>query len=254
MLSCLMMFGVWGCKKLTYDDAIPVVQMTSVTLISADSVAITGAVVSNNGDGIQYEGFCHGSDPNPSINEQQIIFETSSNSFTAHVFVQQDSTYYFRCFAANSFSYGLSAPMKFTVPHAKPAIAPCALTNMILTDNGTTNTVDNVYSGTGYASYGVWGLEADCNAGNGPAIRMSFNKLPTNGAYVTVDNAGTFTGNNSPTEVYVEYVNFNTYSMQSGDSVYVAQNANKTLTFSFCNLHYTVSGSKFTDSGKFTTN
>jgi hypothetical protein len=102
-----------GCKKETYNDALPVVNLYRIAQIDTDSVSVTGTIATNNGDGIQYEGFSFGHDPVPPITERQIIASANSDTFTTHIYVKKDSTYYFRSFAANGYGYGLSAPAKF---------------------------------------------------------------------------------------------------------------------------------------------
>jgi len=101
-----------GCKKQTFNDALPTVQMTSVKPFGNDSVVVTGTIVTNSGLDIQYEGFCYGTDPEPPITERQVLFQNDSTTFSAHLYVNKDSTYYFRCFAANSYGYAVSSPLK----------------------------------------------------------------------------------------------------------------------------------------------
>ena len=241
----------YSCKKLTLNDALPVVAVKSVSVISADSAAVTGTIINPGADVIEYEGLCYSSDPMPQMLDNQYFVGNSSTNFTIHVPFKQDSTYYVRVYATNSYGYGISSPYKFTVAHAKPALAPCPLSNMKLVDQGNPYPIDFVYSGTGYASYGVWGLEVDYNSGNN-ALRMDFNKVPTNGAYVVQGDAGQFSSDNNPKEVYAELDVFNTYNMQSGDSVYVSENADKSISFSFCHLHYIMGSASISMAGQFT--
>ena len=240
----------WGCQKLTLDEALPVVAVKSISMISSDSAAVTGTIVNAGADLIEYEGVCYSSDPMPGMLANQHFIQNGTTNFTIHLPLKQDSTYYVRVFATNSYGYGISNQFKYTVSHAKPAVAPCSLTSSNIVDQGTSYSVDFVYSGTNYASYGVWGLEADYNGGNN-ALRMDFNKTPTNGAYVVQGDAGQFSGNNNPNEVYAELDEFNTYNMQTGDSVYVSENADKSISFSFCSLHYSVGSSKIKLAGQF---
>ncbi len=107
-----LVFINWGCKKETLNDAIPVVNMVSVQQFGIDSVIVTGTITTNSGVDILYEGFCYGTDPVPPVIENQVLFQTDSTTFSAHLHVNKDSTYYFRCLAANSFGYAVSAPIK----------------------------------------------------------------------------------------------------------------------------------------------
>ena len=240
-----------GCKKQALNDALPVLKMASVTMAGTDSVMITGTIVSPGGDPIQYEGFCYGVDPVPDIQENQQLSESGKTTFSITLAVKQDSTYFFRCFASNTFGYALSSPMKFTVAHAKPLVVPCSLTDMKVEVGNIPYNVDLVYSGTPYATYGNWGLEADYGNATG-AIIMDFNKVPTNGAYVTVADPVQFQDNGNPKEVFVENNSFNMISMISGDTVYVSENPDKSQSFSFCGLHFYAGSTKFSAIGKFT--
>jgi hypothetical protein len=240
---------VWGCKKQNFNDALPVVAMQSVTMVNNDSAEIAGVVTDPGADPVQYEGFCYGGDSKPSIFENQVFAANNSKKFKIRVAVKQDSTYFFRCFAANGFSYSLSMPLKFMVPHAQPAIAPCTLTNMRFTAGNINYTIDGVYTDP-QPGWGSWGIEADYAGGNA-ALRMDFNKIPTNGVYVTNGDPVQFNDNKNPHEVFAEITDFNTIGIHSGDSVYVSENPDKSLTVSFCNLHYDAGSSTATASGKF---
>ncbi len=111
---CLALGGLllWGCKKHTLNEVLPVVKMTSVVPLGTDSVIVNGTVISDNGDVLAYEGFCYGTSPMPAITQNQKLLHSDSTNFSAHLYVNKDSTYYFRCFAANSFGYAISSPIK----------------------------------------------------------------------------------------------------------------------------------------------
>ena len=101
-----------GCKKVTLNDALPVLKMVSVQPFGNDSVVVTGTITANSTVDIQYEGFCYGTDAVPAITENQVLYQTDSTTFSAHIYVNPANTYYFRCFAANSFGYAISVPLK----------------------------------------------------------------------------------------------------------------------------------------------
>jgi len=108
----VLLFVFGACQKHTLNEVLPVVQMTSVVKLGNDSVVVTGTVVTDNGGALGYEGFCYGTNPLPDITQNQKLFQTDSVHFSVHLYVNKDSTYYFRCFAANSFGYGVSGAMK----------------------------------------------------------------------------------------------------------------------------------------------
>jgi hypothetical protein len=107
-----LLFISSGCKKETLSNAIPVLKMISVKPLGLDSVIVTGTITANYGVDILYEGFCYGTNPIPPVIENQVLYQTDSTTFSAHLYASHDSTYYFRCIAANSFGYSVSAPLK----------------------------------------------------------------------------------------------------------------------------------------------
>lgn len=112
--SFVIFFGTvlnWGCKKETLNDALPVVKMVSVQQLGTDSVIIKGTIITNDGNDVLYEGFCYGTDPVPPITENQVLLQSDSTNFSAHLYMKLDSIRYFRCFAANSFGYAVSVPV-----------------------------------------------------------------------------------------------------------------------------------------------
>jgi|SRR6185437_5225365 len=234
-----------GCKKLTLNEALPTVAIKSVTVISSDTTAVTGTIVSHGADIIEYEGLCYSNNPMPEMLDNQKFIQNSATDFTINIPLKQDSTYYIRVYATNSYGYSISLPYKITIPHARPAVAPCTLTPMQIVDQGNPYKIDFLYSGTGYAAGGAWGLEADLNGGSNRLL-MDFNKIPTNGVYVT--------GGSNEKGVHAELDDdFNTNYMQPGDSVYVSENADKSLNISFCSLHYSIGATQVAVYGQLTT-
>ena len=106
----LLMFV--GCKKHTLNEVLPVVKMVSVQPLGKDSVIVKGTIVSDNGDVLAYEGFCYSTRLMPDITQKQKLLMQDSVNFSAHLYINKDSTYYFRCFAANSFGYAVSGALK----------------------------------------------------------------------------------------------------------------------------------------------
>jgi hypothetical protein len=228
----------FGCKKLTFEDALPVVSMQSINMIGTDSVEITGKVDAIGASDIEYEGFCYGTDAMPEIRENQVFTESGTTIFMRHVLVKQDSTYYFRFFAANGTSYSLSTPMKFTVPHAKPVIAPCTLTDKRVVTGGNPHSVSSAFEGRDISGgSNNWIVDVSLNDAQ---LTLSFPQKPTNGKYIT------------GAKVSVEYTPFDRYLMTPGDTVYVKENADKSTSYSFCSLHFMVNSFRAEASGKFT--
>jgi len=249
---CLGVALISGCKKLAQNDALPVVSIKSVVLTSKDTAIITGTVVNQGAEAIQYEGICYGIDSMPDMLENQHFINSGQTNFTFSVKLKTDSTYFIRVFATNSYGYALSRPASIHVPHQKPPVVPCSLTDMQIIDNGTRYTVDAGYIDPyNTVNYGSWQAEADYGS-----VQMFFDfwGRPANGAYVTQVDGGQFSTDHSGIEVYVQKTDFNVYSMQSGDSVYVTENPDSSLSLSFCGMHYSIGPSTVSVIGKFTAN
>lgn len=238
-----------SCKK--YDDSLPAVQMISANPYTADSIMLSGNVTSIGADGIQYCGFSWSTQPSFPITQNQILLQGTNGKFSFAMPAQQDSTYYIKCFAANSFGYAVSSVFKYTVPVAGPDSAPCSLTNNLFTNNYVNVTVASLSYGsggsnpTGMGSYGIQGSDLYATQ----VLNISFNKVPTNGIYTTDVNSSNFITLNSPTEVFVT---INGYPLNSGQNVYIAQNKDGTTTVSFCSSIYVAYSSNFTVSAKIT--
>jgi hypothetical protein len=237
-----------GCKKARYEDALPVTEITSVTMIDDETAEVKGKLVSPGEAGIEYLGFCYGYTPNPDMESNETLVQPGEDgTFTGKVKLQQDSTYYFRAFATNYFGYSMSRDFEYTVPHAGPQIAPCPL------DDNTILLMSTKYpvGGTGFSHplYGTHGVYADSEWGTGgPGIEIEFKKYPANGVYTTVDDGWDFRDYGKTSEVYVSVSD---ETVEPGGKVYVSENPDGSLLISFCDLKFYFSSSEINTSAKF---
>jgi hypothetical protein len=238
----------FGCKK--YNDALPTVQFTSVTPFGNDSAILKGTVVSKGGDDIQYVGFSYNSAPTASILPNQVLLNGTNGAFSCHVMLPQDSTYYFKCFAANSTGYGISSAVKYTVPTLTLDSAHCTLTHNVIVDNNFSWTMAYIYTGPSYAPEGAFGIQAS-DASTTETINIQFKTYPlVNGIYTT--EYAPFPSDVNPYEVniWVQAGLYTTYTINAGGTVYVTKYPNGTTTVSFCSLTYNFASSNYPIYGK----
>ncbi len=220
-----------SCKKESFNDALPAVVIQSIVPYGFDSVIVTGKITTAGAGNLDYVGFCYGSGSiNPGITLNQVLLNGTSGSFSAALLAYQDSSYSFKAFAANDLGYSFSSVVKYTVPHATAVIAPCTLINNQITDAGSTFGV----AASGSASNPSYGNYMVTINGTNEDIYISFANLPQNGIYITTTNGSSLAAN----QVIINISNFNQYTINGGQKVYVALNKNATTTISFCSLTY----------------
>ncbi len=167
-----------GCSKRTYTDALPQVQFLSVVPYQSDSLIITGKVVSQGASSVENVGFAYDRQSSFSILKNQVLLNGTSSQFSAIILGYQDSTYYFKAFATNSFGYSESTVFKYTVPTAGGQSAPCNISNNTILDNNVNYSFVEKFSGTSYATYGSFGVEAD--DAQAEMVNLYFNQIPAN--------------------------------------------------------------------------
>lgn len=231
-----------GCKKYTYDDSLPVVKFISAVQYGfGDSVLLVGEVTSQGASPVQYVGFSFSPQPIFPILSRQALLNGTNGKFQYVVPAYPDSTYYFNCFAANSFGYAISGNYKYTVAWPALDTAPCIIANNTVIDNNVTYTMGK-------------GLNAGANGGPGndnievsngnEILNFAFNINPVSpGIYITDGNPSDFPNSFNPNSVLITLgiIGFSGTYVKSGGSVYVGQSKNGN-TISFCLLTYTVPG------------
>jgi hypothetical protein len=240
----------WTCSK-PYYEALPVVQFVSAVPYGNDSLLVTGNISSQGLSAVQYAGFASAEQPSFDIMENQVVKSAGSvGHFTALIKAIQDSTYYIKCFAVNSYGYTATGNYVYTVPAAGPQTAPCAksITANTVNDAGMTYNITDGYYITAAPTYGKVDIEAD-NGGT-EEIDIYFTTTPINGIYTTSD-ATNLDFDTNPFDCGI-IIN-NTYLVNSGCKVYIAlNNTAGTVTVTYCSLPYLVSSSTYYISGNYT--
>ncbi len=221
----------FSCKKKKFDDALPVVTIESVEVVSLDSVVLIGSISSQGADDIEYYGFSFSNDPSSNILANQVLFEGgNSTNFRAVVHALHDSTYYFKAFAANSFGYKVSNTIKYKVPRPAPVVVPCILANNYFNDNGLSFSV-SAYGSSASPSYGNYEVNIYSPA---EGIVMFFPYKPINGIYTTTTDGW----NIGPSQVFIRISKFYLYYVNNGGKVYVNVDSAGTTSISVCNVEY----------------
>lgn len=115
----LIGLGFASCQKAIKDpnDVIPELQMISATVEADSTVTVVGKVVSSGVFELVYGGFCYSKDPNPSIEQNQILAFSYQDPYLTGVYddLTWGETYYIKCWCANSDLYGASPDLEITV-------------------------------------------------------------------------------------------------------------------------------------------
>ena len=220
-----------SCKKVV---SLPQVSVESISYYGLDTVIGKGKIISTGNGDITAEGFMCSTNPDFSNYSPQIGANGTQASFSTLIPATHYLTYYFKAYATNSKGTAYSSVVKFTVPPPPPATAPCTLANNAIMDNGGTFAV-SVYNNPAP----TWGNYEIDFSGTNETVYAYFFDLPHNGIYTTVGD---------PSEVYAGQVsigitNFYTYTVNSGQKVYVAlDTTNHKTIITFCSLSYSLNG------------
>src|ERR1043165_3460715 len=110
-LTLSLILSFISCDKDPFDlfddfkGKLPVVSTDSVYLVGGDTFAVTGHIVSKGGAELDLAGICFDKQPNPSEMTNQVLFADVDKNFTAYIAsLDEDSTYYFKTFAAKFLS------------------------------------------------------------------------------------------------------------------------------------------------------
>ncbi len=234
ILAYALLFST--CKKVTYNDAIPKVSLTSVSYYSPDSVLLQGKITDGGASSIEYAGFSLNTSPSFSILKNQVLLQGPGQNFSAVVYAAHDSTYFFKAFASNSYGYAVSNTIQMTIPVPGPVTAPCTLPGNTIDDNG----ISFVCSASGSSTLPTYGNYMVTINGLSEQVFICFSAVPVNGVYTCVNSSVSTLGSG---QVIMYISNFSQYFINSGSNIYVAVNSSSGITtISFCPLTYVISG------------
>lgn len=93
-----------GVLSFTTTDGIPVVAEPDTVSIGFTSATFTSKLLESGDTEITAIGFCYGTSPDPTLDNGYVLAELQADStFTASIEVEQQTIYYVRAFATNSY-------------------------------------------------------------------------------------------------------------------------------------------------------
>ena len=133
-----------GCKK---EPGIPVLNTTNVSIVTVNTVVVSGTVTSDGGSEVSVRGVCWSTDQNPTITDYSVNSGAGLGSFTASINgLEPNTTYYVRAYARNSegisygnevtFSTGPASLATLTTLAVSPVKATTAVSGGIITSDG----------------------------------------------------------------------------------------------------------------------
>ena len=87
----------------------PIVKLSSINIISANSAHCNGEVTSNGNSSIVEYGFCWSMNPNPTIDDNKLTLTPGTNGFSGNITnLASNTRYYVRAYAKNQKAIGYS--------------------------------------------------------------------------------------------------------------------------------------------------
>lgn len=239
LLTAVLYTFFSGCHKdRQYSDTYFEVVTDTIVKINADTLEIRGRVQGELKSNIRRYGICYGTgdDSFPKLTENQILFDGSLHSFRVRVKVVENTTYYFRSFAADYFAIGISAPVKYVYEKPKPPVVPCSLPKDEVSVNGSSHYLDYVDQGFRDGLFG-WLTDYQVICTGGIKLSFYFRSKPRNGIYTTTNDT-TLLKNTAGTNSYViaGLSGGSLFPAADGYKIYVTENWNGSLTFDFCSF------------------
>jgi len=169
----------------------PKVKTLSVEKLLDGTVRVTGQVVSQGNQPIEYAGFCMDTLPMPDMISNQMIAPTISGDTFSCIYSSVDfpAKYYFRAWVNNSNGYAIGEPIYTDSIAFDTSLIPCrpTLNHMLLTggtlqSGGSTPNVDENYTLISTLTQSGTGYEFDALTSN-HSINLTFGQFPHSGIY-----------------------------------------------------------------------
>ncbi len=158
-----------GCKK---EPGIPVLNTSNVSIISVNTVVVSGTVTSDGGSEVSVRGVCWSTDQNPTITDYSVNSGAGVGSFTASINgLEPNTTYYVRAYAKNS--EGISYGNEVTFSTGQPSLATLTTSAVVFVKATTAVSGGNITSDGGgqIIARGVcWSTTPEPTTGDGITI------------------------------------------------------------------------------------
>lgn len=228
---------LFGCDKESpfknYKDALPVVQTLDAIAGEGDTIIFAGECSSEGKLPLEYIGFYYGTDSIPRM-DRQFVFEPIVGKFGYKLGgLSPDSTYYYVAFAVNELGPTKGEIKSFKVGKPVPQVAPCTMDVNTVIYNGSEASLS-------YPFAEITNNDAVVTAesySSGLQLSITFNEttIPS-GKYVTSNYATLQLG--AKNVLITLGSGYNETALNTGQSVYVSDNGDGTVTVSFCDLEY----------------
>lgn len=121
----------YGMPKSFTTKGKPTVSTVSYSNVSINSASCSGNVSSEGGASVTERGICYGLAPNPSINNSVVSSGTGTGSFTCNLTnLTNNTTYYIKAYAKNSYGVAYGEEKHFTTNDAKPTVSTVGYSNV----------------------------------------------------------------------------------------------------------------------------
>lgn len=215
-----------GCKKTTYEEGLPSIEITSVTMIDDETAEVSASITSPGTSYPTYRGICYDLSPNPDVETNQTLADKAEKNFKVRVKLHHDDTYYIRAFASNDLGYTLTEDYKFTVPHPVAQTPPCKVADNKIKYGSYTYDA-------GYVDdhqtplHGKYRVDAEGAGG----VIVEFNEKPVNGVYTTCGHSSSFNH-----DLKTVWVCVGDWALEKGGKVYITENSDGTYKIEFCSI------------------
>jgi len=176
LLTGILLTLLFSCKKEATNTAptVPSVTISTVTVISENSVISHGEVTSDGGSAVTSRGVCWSTNQNPTTSDSKTIDGTGTGSFTSTIMgLTPGAIYYIRAYATNSIGTAYGEQTTYTIVNY-----PALTTNTISATTATT-----AKSGGNITSDGGSAVTAR-------GVCWSTTQLPTTANSKTTDGSG----------------------------------------------------------------
>lgn len=162
-----------ACTKENSDVRLdPKLSTSQVMNVKADAATVVGFVVAS-GSGFSERGVCYNTDPQPTVANNKVVFDSVSNKATFTVELNgldYTTKYYVRAYATGENGTIYGEEMSFTTPVALPALTTAEITSVLAnTAMGGGNVTD--WGGGDVTARGVcFGMEANPTVANDTTV------------------------------------------------------------------------------------
>jgi hypothetical protein len=239
VIAAIVTLSFWSCRKPLKDveDYYPKVSIESYDFGLNGAVTFTGRLDSEGASGVDYVGMCLAKGHVPSGEEYQQLAELKEDgTFSVKYYnLNNDSVYYIRAFATNSYGYSWSDVLTLGQWTIEPTVAPCNPVLNTMSD-GTFNY--NVYAIYGPENFAGTEQQYTLNT-NFADAQFTFSEPLSTGVYTT-DYSFDF---DDQFKVRVLFINGSTYAMDSDWPVYVNELQPGIFEITICDAPFQVTSS-----------